>query len=504
MANTIRRGPGDTAYRVAPAAGVTNGVPTIVGAEFLLPLATAASGATFPCVVANGCEIRCAIATGHTFANQRAYFNPTSGEMEDTDSASNVLVGRYVEAAQSGYGWFAIDGVTLASATGDLANKIDKVTGIAGKVPKMTAAGGVEDGGILAADVVTKVAPAAAHSVAGLTAAGFLEDTTILTADLQVATVPAIAGNLAGLDAAGKLTDSGVAGSGFIAALPAAVAGNIPAFAAGGATVTDSGVAATDVQVLAVPAAAGNVATLSALGAVQDSTIASANLQVLAVPTAAGNVATLDAAGAVQDSTIASANLQVLAVPGAGHNLCSLTAAGAVEDAGYPRDAIPVANVNTGAAGAGIPMLGDGAGGSTFAAVDSAGIAAGSIDPLHLAAPATVGTISVAGNRIILNVEAAADPIDFDLSTNPQTNRAFRIRNVAAYCTAANAGGTAQLQDAGGNAISSVMAMAVEGDLSWTTSVTVAERDVVAGSTLRVDKNAAGDDGEVWIDVDWQ
>lgn len=442
MANTIRRGPGDIAYRTAPVAGVTNGVPTIVGAEFLVPMATATSGNKFPCQLGNGAEVRCAIASGHTFANQRAYFNPTSGEMEDTDSASNVLVGRYVEAAQSGYGWFAIDGVTLASATGDLANKIDKVTGITGKIPKMTAAGGVEDGGILAADVVTKVAPAAAHNLAGLTAAGFLED-------------------------------SGVASTGFIAALPAAVVGNIPAFAAGGATVTDSGVAA-------------------------------ANVQVLAVPTAAGNVATLDAAGAVQDSTIASANLQVLTVPGAGHNLASLTAAGAIEDAGFARDAIPVANIDTGAAGAGLPMLGDGAGGSTFAAVDSAGIAAGSIDPLHLAAPATVGTISVAGNRIILNCEAAADPIDFDLSTNAQANRAFRIRNVAAYCTAANAGGTAQLQDAGGNAISSVMTMAVEGDLSWTTSITHAERDVAAGATLRVDKNDMGDDGEVEIFVDWQ
>jgi hypothetical protein len=411
MANTIRRGSGQVVYRTAPVAGVTNGVPTIVGAEFLVPMATATSGNKFPCQLGNGAEVRCAIASGHTFANQRAYFNPTSGEMEDTDSASNVLVGRYVEAAQSGYGWFAIDGVTLASATGDLANKIDKVTGITGKIPKMTAAGGVEDGGILAADVVTKVAPAAAHNLAGLTAAGFLED-------------------------------SGLASTGFIAALPAAVVGNIPAFAAGGATVTDSGVAA--------------------------------------------------------------ANLQVLAVPGAGHNLCSLTAAGAVEDAGYPRDAIPVANIDTGAAGAGLPMLADGAGGSSFAAVDSAGIANGSVDPLHLAAPATVGTISVSGNRIILNCAAAADPIDFDLSTNAQANRAFRIRNVAAYCTAANAGGTAQLQDAGGNAISSVMTMAVEGDLSWTTSITHAERDVAAGATLRVDKNDAGDDGEVEIFVDWQ
>lgn len=451
----------------APAGGCTSGVPFVHGSMFYVPQSTEAATVDVSCIV-EGVVSLAAEATDTFSQDLPVYWNTTSGKAEDTDSTLNTLIGVSLAAASGGYVRVRLNGVSLAALTGDLANKIDKVTGLTGYVPKMTAGGGVESSGILAVDV-------------------------------QVDTVPAIAGNLAGLDAAGKLTDSGIAGAGFIASLPAAVAGNVPAFAAGGASVTDSGVLAANLQVLTVPVAGHSVAGLTAAGALEDTTILTANLQVLAVPTAANNVALLDAAGAIIDSTMASANLQVLTVPAAAGNLAQLSVLGALEDSTIDPTAYPVANIDTGAGGAGIPWLADGAGGSSFTAVDSAGIANGAIDPLHVAGVFTVTTMTAGGGfYLILDAEAAATPIDYDLTTNAQLAFSFRILGARAHCTAANAGGTLQLFDAAGglgNAITGATICAVadtstRATLDWTQGVVNGATD-----TVSIAKNAAGDDG---------
>jgi len=452
MANVIL-GDGQIVTRTAPVGGVTSGTPVVIGSEFLIPLTTALVNETF--AAQYGGEVWLTADAADTFTEGlKIYWDPTAGECEDSDSTVNYEIGTACGAATGGRVRVRLNGVGLGALTGDLAAKIDKVPAITGIVPKFTAAGGLETSGILAADV-------------------------------QVDTVPAIAGNLAGLDAAGKLTDSGLAAAGWIAALPAAVVGNVPAFAAGGASVTDSGILAANLQVLVVPAAAGNVASLDVLGALTDSTVPAANLQVLVVPGAPNNIAVLDAAGALAD----------------GGALVAALAAIAHDHTGVGETPVPVAGLDSGVAGAGLPLIADGAGAQAYQAVDSAGIANGSVDPLHIGI-GVAATTMLSENVFILELdaEAAATPIDFDLTTNAQLAFNFRIITATTDCTGVSAGGTLQLFDAaagGGNAITNAAVCAVENQqLLAAVDRTFA---VVNGAaeTLSIAKNAAGDDGRL-------
>lgn len=89
---------GRTISLIAPAGGVTAGVPVIVGDVFAIPLATASAGASFVGYVEGVYTI--AKATGFTAAaGDSAYWNATSLNL--TNDTADELIGVYYVAAGS-------------------------------------------------------------------------------------------------------------------------------------------------------------------------------------------------------------------------------------------------------------------------------------------------------------------------------------------------------------------------------------------------------------------
>ncbi len=72
------------------------------------------------------------------------------------------------------------------------------------------------------------------------------------------------------------------------------------------------------------------------------------------------------------------------------------------------------------------------------------------------------------------------------------------ILDVIAYCTAANAGGTAQLSY-GGNNVTDAIDMAVADTPTHAATINNTYRLVPAGTNMLITKNDAGDDGKVYI-----
>jgi len=85
----------ETVVRTAPLGGVTSGVPFILGSECLIPLDTAAAGVAVTCVIC--ARVVLPFKSGDAWATEGlpVYWNATNGECEDTDTATNVLIGTY-------------------------------------------------------------------------------------------------------------------------------------------------------------------------------------------------------------------------------------------------------------------------------------------------------------------------------------------------------------------------------------------------------------------------
>jgi predicted RecA/RadA family phage recombinase len=93
---------GDVLTLVAPAAGVTIGVPVLIGGILVIPQATAASGVTFDAYVV-GVHAYTKTASQAWSLGQQIYWN-TSTAVFDSDSSTGPLVGVAVEAVGSGAG----------------------------------------------------------------------------------------------------------------------------------------------------------------------------------------------------------------------------------------------------------------------------------------------------------------------------------------------------------------------------------------------------------------
>jgi predicted RecA/RadA family phage recombinase len=378
---TNYKGDGRIVQRVVPVGGCTSGVPIVIGSEFLVPQATADAGATASFIKEG--EVWLPSEPTDTFsAGHLSYWNPTSGKVEDADSSANYAIGTTQGAASGNYVQVALNGVALASLTGDLANKIDKVVGATGNVPKFTAAGGLEDGGLVP---------------------GAVADGAITTAKL----------------AAGAVTSAKLG------------AGAVDTAALGALAVTTAKLAAGAVDTTALGADAVTGAKLA------DDSVDSEHYV---------------------DGSIDNAHLSADCVTGA--------------------------------------KLADDS-------VNSEHIASGAMDVDHMAVASVVGTVLAANEFMIeLNCEAAATPIDFNLALNPATNRKFRIISTWVHCTGANAGGTLTLYDAaagGGHAITSAITCAVEDVIAMPSTLDRTWTEIAAGTTVSVVKNAAGDDGRLYL-----
>lgn len=131
--------------------------------------------------------------------------------------------------------------------------------------------------------------------------------------------------------------------------------------------------------------------------------------------------------------------------------------------------------------------------------VDTA--AQGLIAPEHCAVLATSALQTIGVPFLVeYNVEGAAGSIDVE----PNFPYKVKVLKVEAYCSAANAGGTARLfkgtVGVPGNAITDAITMAVEG-VTTSAALVHAEITIQAAGTLHVVKNAAGDDGFVRLTV---
>jgi predicted RecA/RadA family phage recombinase len=378
---TNYKGDGRIVQRVVPVGGCTSGVPIVIGSEFLVPQATADAGATASFIKEG--EVWLPSEPTDTFsAGHLSYWNPTSGKVEDADSSANYAIGTTQGAASGNYVQVALNGVALASLTGDLANKIDKVVGATGNVPKFTAAGGLEDGGLVP---------------------GAVADGAITTAKL----------------------------------------------AAGAVTSAKLGAGAVDT---------------AALGALA---VTTAKLAAGAVDTTALGADAVTGAKLADDSVDSEHYVD-----------------GSIDNAHLSADCVD-----------GTKLADD--------AVNSEHIASGAMDVDHMAVASVVGTVLAANEFMIeLNCEAAATPIDFNLALNPATNRKFRIISTWVHCTGANAGGTLTLYDAaagGGHAITSAITCAVEDVIAMPSTLDRTWTEIAAGTTVSVVKNAAGDDGRLYL-----
>jgi len=468
---TNYKGDGRIVQRVVPVGGCTSGVPIVIGSEFLVPQATADAGATASFIKEG--EVWLPSEPTDTFsAGHLSYWNPTSGKVEDADSSANYAIGTTQGAASGNYVQVALNGVALASLTGDLANKIDKVVGATGNVPKFTAAGGLEDGGLVpgaVADGAITTAKLAAGAVTSAKLGAGAVDTAALGA-LAVTTAKLAAGAVdttaLGADAVtgAKLADDSVDSEHYVdGSIDNA---HLSADCVTGAKIADDAIDSehyVDGSIDTAHYAAGSVDT-AALGA-------------LAVTTAKL------AAGAV-DTTALGAE----AVTGA------KLADDSVDSEHYVDGSIDTAHLSADCVD-GTKLADD--------AVNSEHIASGAMDVDHMAVASVVGTVLAANEFMIeLNCEAAATPNDFNLALNPATNRKFRIISTWVHCTGANAGGTLTLYDAaagGGHAITSAITCAVEDVIAMPSTLDRTWTEIAAGTTVSVVKNAAGDDGRLYL-----
>ena len=131
----------------------------------------------------------------------------------------------------------------------DLSGYVEKISGgTTGGLVRQTAEGGIEDTGVLAADVVTKVTGATAGHIATLNAEGKIQDGGNAIGDLALRDTDAVANNLAKFDSNGDPVDAGVAVGDVQQKLAsgAFTAGNIRTTDANGFA-QDGGIAATDI-----------------------------------------------------------------------------------------------------------------------------------------------------------------------------------------------------------------------------------------------------------------
>jgi len=159
-------------------------------------------------------------------------------------------------------------------------------------------------------------------------------------------------------------------------------------------------------------------------------------------------------------------------------------------------------NIIVGSAGTvptSVAMSGD----ATLANTGALTLASNIIDVHHLGNATVVGTTTAGATFVIaLDAEAAAATIDYDLSANADTNVKFEILHAWAQCTATNAGGTATVYNAaggGGLPITDPMAMATVDTPTWASNIAKTAATIAAGTTISVVKNAAGDDGYVYL-----
>lgn len=100
--STTYQQPGDVLTLVAPVAGVTNGVPVILGGLFVIPNATASSGNSFTAYV-TGVHAYTKTASQAWTLGQAIYWN-TSTSKFDSDGSTGPFVGIATEAVADGAG----------------------------------------------------------------------------------------------------------------------------------------------------------------------------------------------------------------------------------------------------------------------------------------------------------------------------------------------------------------------------------------------------------------
>lgn len=112
--------------RIAPSGGVTVDVPFILGSEFLIPMASAAAGMSVTCVLAG--LVALPFKSGDTWATSGlpVYWSVANG-CEDTDSATNYLIGTYDRAWSATHIVVSLNGTSLATADGDIVAKVNKL-----------------------------------------------------------------------------------------------------------------------------------------------------------------------------------------------------------------------------------------------------------------------------------------------------------------------------------------------------------------------------------------
>jgi predicted RecA/RadA family phage recombinase len=122
MRSTLPGSTHETAVRTAPVGGVTVDVPFVLGSEFLIPSATTAAG--LPVVCVKGGLVALPIKSGETWATSGlpVYWHPTNF-CEDTDSATNRLIGTYDRAYSATHAVVCLNGVSAPAVDGDLSAK---------------------------------------------------------------------------------------------------------------------------------------------------------------------------------------------------------------------------------------------------------------------------------------------------------------------------------------------------------------------------------------------
>jgi predicted RecA/RadA family phage recombinase len=149
------KGSDEIVTRVAPGGGVVTGVPVVIGSEFLVPQVTVAATYSFSAVKRG--RVLLDSNSGDTFtAGARAFWNPTSDEVEDTDTATNYLIGTVEAAAIADEVIVCLNGNGLAAIDGDISQKADKIVPAApGNLAGLSAGGNLVDSGIASSGFVT-------------------------------------------------------------------------------------------------------------------------------------------------------------------------------------------------------------------------------------------------------------------------------------------------------------------------------------------------------------
>jgi predicted RecA/RadA family phage recombinase len=559
---TNYRGEGEVMTFTAPVGGVVSGVPVLIGSLLVLPIESAAAGVSFAGAVGGVWYVPKVAGTAWATEGDSVYYYSAGanvGKFHTVDDADNQLVGIVAETATivATSGLVRVNPVGL-TGTGDLTAKMDKISSpTSGNLISQTAGGNAQDAGLGTANLVTNTTGAAAGAgylpeSAGASKA--IRSTPVLTAHLP--TMPAVggAGNLIQTVAANKeLSDAGIAVTDVPTMAVAAVgAGNVITSAGMDKTQQDSGVAIADLAVLAAGTVddiltddgtgqpqdsgvqIGDVPSMPAVGGVgnlvqtvaADKVLSDASVAVGDVVTQAaaaamgGSVPTYAGAGkAIQDSARMLTNIPSMPLNGGMGNLVQTVAADKeLSDAG-----LAVANIPTQVAAAahfGQVIISGGAdkthtpGGTLLA--DLALLAGGSADEIltddGAGQPVDSGSFlpltqvgalatNLAGmvHCLEVDVEAASAVIGIFNANCPWE---IRIVDFHALCTAANAGGTAKLNDAfggGGNDITDAVVMAVQDNLERALTIVNARKNIAVGGSLSVVKNAAGDDGKVYV-----